>query len=797
MTQTSIPSIHCPEPYLGATEQGIERVAVDDRQAQLIVTFYRPLVFPQHDYLLRPRSYSLSGGQRIFPKVLTATLPSDSPPDAPPDLLHRRVVLTLDTIGDFSIYTLTVSGADIDPFFASRKLRFRLACDDPFDCRPPAAVPPGAPELPVAIDYLAKDYASFRQALLDFIPTRLPAWTERSEADIGMMLLELFAYTADQLSYMQDRVANEAFLNTATQRRSVAGHLALIGYQMDEGASAYAWLQFQVNSDVLLPANPGLRVTNQPRRDDEPIIVFETLGPATLRVDHNHMSLYTWGNRRCCLPAGSLSATLNGQYDQLALGDYLLFDNPQTGHRDVVRLIAAPEILPARADQSPPAGPLTVVRWSAATPLRYDYCADDVIVRGNLVLATHGETVLEEALRALTDEEAQVVRTEVEARAHRPWQRIPRQRLNLEHGPLAHLDASTLALAAPPSLTPAPPAQVTDQPPRSVSTLTVKVGGETWQQQPTLLNSAADAHVYRVEIDDQGDATVVFGDDVFGRRPDETATVLATYRVGGGKIGNVAADTLTLVRPRATEHVPWLLSVTNPLPATGGRDLESHAHARRFGPATFQKPLVAVTAADYQTAAQELTLGGLQPIQRAKAAFRWTGSWLTVALVADPRQAQSLSPVLRQALLDFLETRRLAGYDLELLPPVYVPVELAIDFCTARGFQPFDVQSRLQQALSTAELPDGRKGFFHPDNFSFGDSLYVSRLYAATMAVPGVESAEITRLARLHAARPDEETATNLRQGYLAIGADQVVRLDNDRNFPENGVLTLRAKGIR
>jgi hypothetical protein len=703
--------------------------------------------------------------------------------------------LTLDAIGDFSIYTLTVSGADIDPFFASRKLRFRLACDDPFDCRPPTAVSPGEPDLPVTIDYLAKDYASFRQALLDFIPTRLLAWTERSEADIGMMLLELFAYTADQLSYMQDRVANEAFLNTATQRRSVAGHLALIGYQMDEGAAAYTWLQFQVNSDVPLPANPGLRVTNQPRRDDEPIIVFETLGPATLRVDHNQMSLYTWGNQHCCLPSGSLSAILNDQYDQLATGDYLLFDNPQTSRRDVVRLIAAPEIIPARPDQSPPAGPLTVVRWSEATPLRYDYCADDAIVRGNLVLATHGETVLEEELRALTDAEAQAVRAEAAAR--QPWQRAPRQRLKLEHGPLAYLDASTLALAAPPSLTPVPPADVTERPSRSVSTLEVEVDGEPWQQQPTLLNSNANANVYRVEIDDQGDATIVFGDDVFGKRPDETAMVVATYRVGGGKVGNVAADTLTLVRPRATEHIPWLNSVTNPLPATGGRDLESRDHARRFGPANFQKPLVAVTAADYQAAAQEFTLGGSQLIQRAKAAFRWTGSWLTVTLVADPRQTQSLSPELRQALLDFLETRRLAGYDLELLPPVYVPVDLAIDFCPAPGFQPFDVQARLQRALSNAELSDGSKGFFHPDKFSFGDSLHISRLYAAIMTVPGVESAEITRLARLHVARPDPETATNLRQGYLAIGVDQIIRLDNDRNFPENGVLTLRSKGIR
>src|SRR5262245_685617 len=319
MAQTSAPSLHCPDPFLGATDQGIERVAVDDRQAQLIVTFYRPLVFPQHDYLRSPRSYSLTGGQRLFPKVVTAAL--YNPPDTVPDLVHRRVLLALDSIGDFSIYTLTVSGPDIDPFFASRKLRFRLACDDPFDCRPPAAMPPPAPEIPVFIDYLAKDYASFRQALLDFIPTRLPAWTERSEADIGMMLLELFAYTADQLSYMQDRVANEAFLGTATQRRSVAGHLQLIGYQMDEGTSASTFLQFQVSSAHELLA--GTRVSSRPKTASEPRIDFETAADAQLDPAKNAMALYTWGNDKCCLPPTALSTTLQGQHPKFDAGDYL------------------------------------------------------------------------------------------------------------------------------------------------------------------------------------------------------------------------------------------------------------------------------------------------------------------------------------------------------------------------------------------------------------------------------------------------------------------------------------------
>ena len=75
------------------------------------------------------------------------------------------------------------------------------------------------------IDYLARDYDSFRQALVDLIPSKLPEWTDRSEADFGIVLLELVAYMADILSYYQDRLANECFLATAQERRSVIQHL--------------------------------------------------------------------------------------------------------------------------------------------------------------------------------------------------------------------------------------------------------------------------------------------------------------------------------------------------------------------------------------------------------------------------------------------------------------------------------------------------------------------------------------------------------------------------------------------
>jgi predicted phage baseplate assembly protein len=421
------------------------------------------------------------------------------------------------------------------------------------------------------------------------------------------------------------------------------------------------------------------------------------------------------------------------------------------------------------------------VSWANTTPLHFDFCAADVIVRGNMVVATHGETV-----------------TETLSAPGGPQ----RPRIELANAPLAHLDPNTLALVAPPVTDSAATIpDILQRTPHSTSTLQLQVEGEPWQEQQSLLDSSADAHVYRVEVDDEGRATLVFGQggsgapgEQFGLRPAPGDVIEALYRVGGGANGNLAPDTLVQPHPSEFDAMTWFISVTNPLPTTGGKDLESRDHARRFGPPTFHDPLVAVTVADYQKAAQDFTEpDGSHPIQRANAAFRWTGSWLTVTLGVDPRGSEGLTPQLRADLLNYLETRRLAGYDLEVTAATYVPVDLIINFCVKDGFRSADVQQRIEQALSNSELPGGAEGFFHPDHFSFGDPIFVSRLYAAVMSVPGVESARIVRLARLHAAHPDDETKVNLKLGQFTVGSNEIVRLDNDRNFPENGALTVQS----
>jgi hypothetical protein len=80
------------------------------------------------------------------------------------------------------------------------------------------------------IDYTNKDYESFRQFMLDELAIRLPAYTDRSQTDAGIVLLELFAKGLDILSYYQDINANDVWLPTLQQRVNALTWSDILGY---------------------------------------------------------------------------------------------------------------------------------------------------------------------------------------------------------------------------------------------------------------------------------------------------------------------------------------------------------------------------------------------------------------------------------------------------------------------------------------------------------------------------------------------------------------------------------------
>lgn len=160
---------------------------------------------------LTPANIVISGGVRVT-EIRVARVSA----------ARNLLTIIVDQPGDFSQYRLElVTGAGesdppagFDPQLAALSFSFKVACPTDLDCRTEDLCPP-EPLVRPDINYLAKDYASFRRVMLDRLALLVPEWTERSPADVGIALVELLASVADHLSYEQDAVATEAYFGTA------------------------------------------------------------------------------------------------------------------------------------------------------------------------------------------------------------------------------------------------------------------------------------------------------------------------------------------------------------------------------------------------------------------------------------------------------------------------------------------------------------------------------------------------------------------------------------------------------
>jgi hypothetical protein len=780
-----------------------------------------------------PELFRVEGGVRTRNmKVLQVTL------------VDEHLVVEVDRAGDFSTYRLIIKSEALDPVYAEVDFSFKAGCPSRFDCRPRSVCPPEQRFEPL-IDYLAKDYASFRQALMDLIPTLVPDWQERHEADLGVALVELLSYVGDQLSYYQDAVANEAYLDTARQRISVRRHARLIDYRVHEGASARTFVHLKMSdntSGVLLARTPiqvltriegplGSSMPPHPtvipkdlrdRALSAADAVFETMTETDIRL-HSHLNkidIYTWGDRQCCLPRGTttvdLARDLTGDPNTnpptppvLKPGDFLLFEEVKgvrTGlevdadptHRQVVRLTKVEKV-----NDPLPKKVLTRVTWNRADALTFPLCVcakrDDAFVepggdpnvvgvsvaRGNLVLADHGRTITSEEHGGPQPPTHPNLR-----RAHR---------FLLNEGPLSYR-------IPPPKengvVTPARELLATDprQAEPEVTRLKVASIPQDWDPPvPHLLDSNPFDRHFVVETDNGGRAQLRFGDGEYGMAPPDEeeldpdkSRIAVDYRVGVGTSGNVGAGSLRHVvepdSPDVAQIVDKIVDVRNPLPAWGGTDAEPLERVRQLAPAAFHaEQLRAVTEADYARTAEKHP-----EVSRAVATFRWTGSWHTVFVTIDPEAGTDVSTELRQSVRDWVTRFTQAGYDLEISRPIFVPLEIEIEVCVSLEHFRGDVEEALLEALSDQTLPDGTRGFFHPANFTFGQPLYLSRLYAAVEAVEGVDSAVITKFQRFGKSANGE-----LKQGFIPMDRLEIVRLDNDPSFPENGVLQLNMRGAK
>lgn len=755
-----------------------------------------------------------SGPAQAFLQIRSSELAVDDPHEP-----EYWLVVLVDQRGDHSRYELRlVAGvssnetpAGFDPILSRLSFGFKIECPSEFDCEdqaPCTVAHPAAPQL----DYLARDYQSFRRLMLDRLSVKLPDWQERNPADLGVTLVEMLAYAADRAAYFQDAVATEAYLGTARLRTSVRRHARLLDYRVHEGCNARAWVHLElVDGQVVAGTkdDPALRrgtrfLTALP---DTPVVVsgsreaealelgpevFEALhGVTVLSHVHNELHLHTWGERRCVLPAGATSAALHaareGDLVELAAGDVLVLEevrHPETRQsadadptrRHAVRLTAVSEpkldvLYGVRYWE---------VRWHEEDALPFPLCLWEVelenipspvsVARGNIVLVDHGRSHVGEPLIP--------VEVPPDGR-YRP--RLPREGLTWRV-PYVH-DAERSATAS-----------LVQDPRRTLPAVTLREANDTWIAIDELLGSDPFSRELVVEMEADGRAYLRFGDGVLGRRPTRGVSFAADYRTGRGVTGNVGAEA---IQHMVSDTLSGAVArIRNPLPATGGVDPEPLETVKLQAPEAFRMQMRAVSAEDWAEVASRHPA-----VQRAVATIRWTGSWHTVFLTVDPRDGRPFEGELVEDLQAFLEQFRLAGVDLELRPPAYVPIDLALVLCVAPDHYDHEVEQAARDRLTSGLRRDGSKGRFHPDNLSFGEDVHLSPIVAELMTVPGVRwvdldphanGSDLVRFQRLGATAAGE-----LEAGRLPIGRLEVARLDNDPSAPDNGRLRLTLRGGR
>ncbi len=814
---------------------GIDYLEVGADQMSLCVHFFGHV--PEG---VTPANIRIEGGARIQ-GVRAVSVRIDRARDAE---LDDCLDIKLDKPGDFSTYRLCLVEtpadgacapepqplAGLDPRYACLDFCFKVDCPSDLDCQADDACP--AETLPAPdINYLAKDYASFRQLMLDRLSLIMPDWQERHVPDLGIALIELLAYAGDHLSYYQDAVATEAYLDTARRRISVRRHARLVGYRMHEGCNARAFVTVWTDTDLpafrarefyFVTGFTGIkaasgRVVTGPDLASVPPQTYEVYEPLadpdaefTFRAAHSEIPLYTWGDSECCLAKGATRATLldaaapadkeTKPQRALALqaGDVLIFEEtigPGTGdkddadpaHRHAVRLT---KVTPG---EDRLLGKLVVeIEWSLADALPFSLCLstrlpspdcrwieNDSVARGNVVLVDHGRSTGETLGPVETREEFGDCACEgsIAERTLVPEKFNPA----LSQGPLTFGEQPAPDMPASRALAQDPHAALPNLALREFAGDAAT--GPLWSPRFDLIASGAgDRHV-AAELDEDGVAHLRFGVGGHGRTPAPGARFAASYRIGNGAAGNAGADAIAYLVLRNQTLSGATVMPRNPLPAVGGSAPESTASVKLQAPTALRtRRARAVTAEDYAELA-----GRHADVQRAAAELRWTGSWYEAGVFIDPAGSETADAALLEDIDRHLWRYRRMGQDVAVDQARYVPLDIALEVAVLPHYTRGAVKAELLKLFGS-----GRAGFFYPDNLTFGGGIYLSRLVALAKSVEGLENVTVTRLQRLGGS-----DAGALASGVLTLGAFEVARCDSDANFPENGRIDFVLRGGR
>jgi predicted phage baseplate assembly protein len=587
-----------------------------------------------------------------------------------------------------------------------------------------------------------------------YVQRRCPEWTDHNVSDPGVTLIETFASMVDQLTYRLNRVPDRHYLK----------FLELIGVRLFPPTPARVDLTFWLSAARPEPVAVAARTqVATVRIESEEPIVFATTRELTIVPCSLQTLMVASAEQRAADRTAELASQsgVSCFQDTPAAGDMVLFGlgDPVPGCAVLLRLEC--EVHGIGVDPNNP--PLVWEAWDGADWAR---CAVERDATGGLnrsgdlvvhLPSTHAPMVVEGVRAGWL--RCRVIVPAAHQAFYQKSPRIMRVEASTIGGTVGSVHAENV-LEEVLGVSEGLPGQrfelgrtpvVSEDEPLVVE-VSAEAGWEPWTEVSSFAESGRDDR--HVSID-RAAGEVHFGPAV--RQPDGTlrhygavpalgAQIrIPAYRIGGGRRGNVARDTLVILR----DPVPFVSTVTNRRPAGGGTDGESVADAATRGPLQLRTRERAVTAEDYEQLAREAAPQALR-VRCVPAAGEDQGIRVlivpAVAEVDGRLRFADLKPSdeLLAQVAAYLDERRCVGARVIVEPPFYQGVTVVAQLKPRPHVATAAVQQRALAALDRYLSPIGGG----PDGrgWPFGRPIQSGEIFAVLQRVSGVDMVEDIRL---------------------------------------------------
>lgn len=650
-------------------------------------------------------------------------------------------------------------------------------------------------KLSPSVDYTSRDYAALREELIARMSERVPEWAGNDPADFGLALVESFAYMGDLVNYYIDRVANESYILTATQRQSILNLASMYGYYPKGYVSATCDVTFKNNygfsSDV------GGRIINAD-------------GTASVIINSAHP--FVVGD--AVIISGCVEPQYNGTWNITSLTEATL-DPTETAH-NVISFVPTFDITGYSLTQSGSGGtsqttvtfdcvntfvagqsvqvsgvftsgtsPYVKINktWTIVSATATTFTVQTATGSSNVITETYvsggivkyaalainatasgratqfGNSLIPAGTQLSVDVaykdtvESVVFSTTDDILV--PYQgSITKQltqgedvsyRAENAADPLIVGDVAGELLGrsdgSPEQYYPLSLDRV------DTSLLQVYVEGTNayslWKQVDHIADWGPNATVYSAVTDADGIVYVVFGDGVAGAVPPQDAKIKAVYFSGGGEIGNIDAGLLTYFDylPNTTVEEAGFLRSTigiTSAAARGGADPESDDSIRYNAPRTLRVQNRAVTKRDFADLA--LSVAGVGK------AVADADVWSSVTVYIAPSQSDTsgeTAPVptstLLQSVSDFLADKVQIGTTVTVASPVYTPVHVTLLYKLNENYSEVQVKRALHDAIVTG---------LSYNKVDFGQTFTPGYIEYLCRFVDGVDNIRVTSLYR-------------------------------------------------